>query len=101
MTSVRNAVATLLVCVACTVGLAACGGGDDKTKISDAAFVTECTKELADDARLKAYGSDICTCVQEALEAKDLGDETTDSNKAEEEATAVTPQCTRDALGQS
>lgn len=99
MTSIRNVLATLMVSAACIGGLAACGGED--TKVSDKAFVTDCTKEVADNPSTKAYASEICGCVQDALEAKDLGDSKIDSKKVEDEAVAATPQCTRDALGQS
>jgi hypothetical protein len=98
MTSVPKAVATVLVGVACLTGLTACGG-DDGVKISDAAFVAKCKKELDKNAKVKAYASDICTCVQDELVKGGNGDKTDQDEGLKDETVTATTKCTREAAG--
>ena len=96
MTSARKAVATMLIGAACATGMAACGG-DDK-KIGDKSFLTDCTKKLNENAQVKAYGAEICKCVQDDLKDKGYGDKGVNDKKATEEAKTSSAECTREAL---
>lgn len=93
----RSIASTLLIGVACSTGLAACGGSDDP-KVSDAAFVDKCTNTIAKDATLKAYSTDICKCVQDTLKAQGLGDKKNSDKTYEPQAKAAGATCTRKVL---
>jgi hypothetical protein len=74
MKLLRNALATAMIAVGCMTGLTACGGSDT-VKVSDAKYITQCTKEADKSAAVKAYGSaKACKCVQDKLKAQGLGD---------------------------
>jgi hypothetical protein len=77
-------------------GLTACGGDD--TKIKDEAFVTECKKQFDDNAQLKAYGADICGCVQDELVKSGHGDDSEESESLKDDTVTATTKCTREAL---
>ncbi|TMK41293.1 MAG: hypothetical protein E6G56_05385 [Actinobacteria bacterium] len=65
------------------VGLAACGGGSDNPKVSDAsAFRSKCESKLKSSSTgnsqanefVKSKASQLCTCIQQKFQAAGLGD---------------------------
>jgi hypothetical protein len=96
MTSIRNAVAAVLIGAACLTGLTACGGGGDK--VTDSAFITKCKKETDQNATTKAYGTQICTCVQDGLKAQGLGDKSVDDKAVKAAGPALSLKCAKQAL---
>src|SRR3954453_17077332 len=96
MTSVRSLMSKPPVGAACTTGLAACGG--DENKVSDSSFVDQCKEGVDTNATAKAYSTDICTCAQDKLKAQGLGDKTPDDKGAQEAATKAITECTREKI---
>ena len=100
MTFAPKALAAAVLAAASLTGLSACGG-DDVTKVSDKEFITRCKKSVDDNQTFKAYGTDICNCVQKKLEDKGLGDKNADSKSIKPEGTQATVECVREVTQQS
>jgi hypothetical protein len=92
MTLPRNALATAVIAIGCMTGLTACGGSDSP-KVADSEFISMCQDTTDKNPQLKAYGTEICKCVQDQLKAKGLGDKEESSDEVQSAETAAIQAC--------
>ena len=99
--TVRSVASTLLVGVACSTGLVACGGGgSDDPKISDAAFLDKCKAKADKNQSVKAYSADYCKCLQDSLKAKGLGDKKNSDTSILPQVATAGSSCVHKVFGQ-